>query len=73
MRVKPKKLDIKAMTERAGYSYLMNIDNPGRVFGCGPEHVGDAGLRRVQRSGDRVERQVRRSQPELLPRRSFLP
>lgn len=25
MRVKPKKLDIKAMTERAGYSYLRNI------------------------------------------------
>lgn len=34
------------------------------VLGRGPEHVGDAGLRRVQRGGDRVERQVRRPQPE---------
>ena len=43
---------------------------PGDVaLGCGPERIGDADLRRVQRGGDHVERQVRRRQPEHHPRR----
>ena len=39
------------------------------VLSRGPEHDGDTGLRRVKCGGDRVERQVRRPQPEHLTRR----